>query len=258
MKKKLVEFYESKYAEDAQISKLDMIDYKNYPLNRFETCFKWFSDNFEGGAILEIGAGNGYLANSLLKSNSNIDKYTITDISVNRLHSVRAAISDNRLEAEVVDAENYDFESSGKYDAIIMMAIIEHFIDPLNTMKEIRKALKPDGIVYIDTPNIAEYGCRFKLLRGRFPSTASRNEGLITYDGRPVALHDEGHLHYFTYRSLTELLIKYAGFKSVSKYYQISGRIYLGHRIHQYLAKKWPELFSTLILIAQNEGLSNK
>ena len=45
----------------------------------------------------------------------------------------------------------------GQFDAIIMNALIEHLIDPLRAMQGIRKLLRPGGLVYIDTPNLAKF-----------------------------------------------------------------------------------------------------
>ena len=99
--------------------------------------------------------------------------------------------------------------------------------------------------------DIAKYDSRFKLLRGKFPSTASKNEGLTTYYNQPVDLYDEGHLHYFTFRSLSLLLTERCGFSKVEKLgYDCGGRIPLGKTIHNQLALLKPELFSELAIIA--------
>ena len=97
-----------------------------------------------------------------------------------------------------------------------MVALIEHLIDPLNTMKKISSLLTKDGFCFIMTPNIAKYTQRLKLLSGRFPSTESIEEGLITYGGQPVTLHEEGHLHYFTFKSLSRMLTERCGFDKIS------------------------------------------
>jgi len=66
--------------------------------------------------------------------------------------------------------------------------------------------LRPGGTLVINTPNIAFLKKRILLLMGRFPSTSQPNEGL----GSDI-LFDGGHLHYFTFRSLS-LLLERAGF----------------------------------------------
>lgn len=248
----LTNFYEEKYSfqENDKIS--EEIPYKKYPTDRYEACIKYFVDNFkDGGTILELGAGNGNVANSILKKISNIDKYIISDMSINRLTRIKKIFNDKRVSVQEIDVEEFDYEKIEKVDAVIMNALIEHFIDPLGALKRIKKVLKPNGFVYIDTPNIADYGSRFKLLRGYFPSTATHNEGNLTHDNKPVTLFDEGHLHYFTYKSLSDMLINYCDFTKTEKYYQMVGKRYFGDRIHHNLAKLWPEMFSSLVLIAR-------
>jgi len=252
MKGDLLKHYEEKYADEKSVESLEFIPYMKYPLNRFETCVKYFVDNFQReGTVLELGAGSGIVANSILKQNEKINKYIISDLSENRLEGVKRSLKDQRLSIKRIDVEDFDFESIEKVDAVIMIALIEHLIDPLGTMKRIKKVLKPGGFVYIDTPNIADYGARFKLLTGRFPSTASKYEGNLRYDNTPVTLYDEGHLHYFTFKSLSEMLIRYCGFAETRKHHQMIGRRFLGKKIHYQLAKLWPEMFSSLVLIAK-------
>jgi hypothetical protein len=130
-----------------------------------------------------------------------------------------------------------------------MIALIEHLIDPLGTMSKIKKLLKPDGFVYIDTPNIAKYTRRIKLLLGKFPSTASKNEGLTTYSNEPVDLFDEGHLHYFTYRSLSLMLTERCGYSHVVKLGYPDGRVLIEDNINIFIATKWPEMFSELVVL---------
>jgi 2-polyprenyl-3-methyl-5-hydroxy-6-metoxy-1,4-benzoquinol methylase len=246
----LTDFYDKKYEQEKTVLDIEHIPYVKYPVNRSQACFKYFIDHFKGGDILELASGSGAIAKSILSSELNVKTYLASDWSVSRLEGMKKTLNDERLQIAQIDAENIDLNKYNKFDAIIMVALIEHLIDPLKAMKTIGKLLKPGGFVYIDTPNIADYGARFKLLRGIFPSTASKNEGLIKYNGEPVDLIDEGHLHYFTYRSLSSMLLQYCDFTSVEKYAFPIGKLYLGKKIHSFFAQKRPELFSELVLIA--------
>jgi hypothetical protein len=76
------------------------------------------------------------------------------------------------------------------------------------------------------------------------------NEGLTTYSGEPADLYDEGHLHYFTYRSLSLMLTERCGFSTTTKIAYPAGRLPLGKHIHNSLATARPEFFSELVLIA--------
>lgn len=242
--------YERKYIGESSTSSIEPIRSVRLPTTRFETIVKYFPKYFNGGCVLEIGAGNGNVAKTLLTSKMNIMSYTLGDLSLSRIEGIRRNLKDRRMSILKMDAEDIPNSEYCKYDAVIMVALIEHLIDPLRAMQQIKKLLKPNGFVYIDTPNIAKYTRRVNLLLGRFPSTASMNEGLTTYSGEPADLYDEGHLHYFTYRSLSLMLTERCGFSSVIKLSYPAGRMPLGKHIHNQLAAIWPELFSELAIIA--------
>lgn len=250
---RLQKHYEEKYSQDNNGGKiLSAIKPATYPSNRIEAAVTFFPRYFSGGSILELGAGNGGLAKSLLDLDIGIDKYILGDISLPRVMGVAKNLQDDRIEARHVDAEAIGDDEAVQYDAIIMVALIEHLIDPMSAMAGLRKLLKPGGFVYIDTPNIAKYTRRLKLLMGKFPSTASMDEGLMTYDGKPADLYDEGHLHYFTFRSLSKMLIDRCGFSRVQKLGYPAGKFFLGEMFEYRMAKLWPELFSELAVVAYN------
>lgn len=242
--------YDRKYASESTPAPIEAIRAARVPITRFEAVVKCFPQHFKGGDVLEIGAGNGNVAKALLLSELEISNYSLGDISRPRVEGLRRQLDDDRVSIMEIDAENISEREHGKYDAVIMVALIEHLIDPLRAMQRINKLLKPGGFVYIDTPNIAKYTQRIKLFLGRFPSTASQNEGLTTYSGQPVDLYDEGHLHYFTYRSLSLMLLERCGFSRVEKFGYPGGRTPLGKYLHNCFAKLWPELFSELAMVA--------
>ncbi len=250
----LKEFYDNKYIAD-RAEEIRDIKLTNRPTNRFENCLSYFVHTFSGRGLLELGAGNGTITKAILKQSPRIVEYTASDLSENRLVAIKEQLNDSRLNIQQIDVENFDFGTSKKVDGIIMVALIEHLIDPIRAMKEIRKALNPGGVVYIDTPNVADFSNRLKLLRGKFPSTASRNEGLVKYDGTPVDLFDEGHLHYFTFTSLSKMLTDNCGYTSVRYAPYASKRVIkggFGIKLHDSLAKSQPGLFSSLSLVAYN------
>jgi len=249
----LKNFYESHYKKDEKNKELPIVHYTKTPTDRTQACIKYFVDNQISGDILEFGSGDGSLTNSLLNTNLNINKYLATDLSRPRLESIKNNINSDKLEIQELDIENFECENYGKFDAIIMLALIEHLIDPITAMKNIKKLLKPNGIIFIETPNVAELGYRFKLLRGRFPATASKNEGLTSYAGKPVSFFDNGHIHYFTYRSLTLMLKNFCGYSNVIKYHAPVGKLHLGKKIHTFLAKLNPEMFSSVFVIAKQK-----
>lgn len=250
MEDPLQTFYNTKYSGETGVTAVELLKPVKKPITRFEAVVSYFPQYFKGGNVLELAAGNGVVARSLLHTCQDITNYTATEFSLPRVENLKNTMSDPRIKVLIADAEKLPEDSLGQFDAIIMVALIEHLIDPLGAMRNIRKLLKPGGFVYVDTPNIALFTRRIKLLLGNFPSTSAMNEGLTTYDGRPATLYDEGHLHYFTYRSLGLMLTKWCGYSRTVPLVYPSGRILLGKSLQYSLAKVWPGLLSEVVLLA--------
>ncbi|MFC1850591.1 class I SAM-dependent methyltransferase [candidate division CSSED10-310 bacterium] len=235
--------YNSKFREEKKGAQSGLMRDFSFPVNRQEACVSFFSRYFNSGSILELGAGNGVTARNLLHRLSTCNSYVASDFSSESIVHLRTYLDDPRVTVTHLDVENISGDED-KYDAIIMVALIEHLINPLKTLQRIQRMLKPSGFLYIDTPNVAKYTRRLQLLLGKFPSTASKNEGLTLYSGGPVDLLDEGHLSYFTYRSLRKLLLERCGFSRTEKLAYSNGK-YFGKQFENRLARLWPEMFSS-------------
>jgi len=190
------------------------------------------------------------IARSLAAADVPFEDYTATEYSEARLDGLRRSLTDPRVRVAKLDLEAPPGEHAGRYDAVILLALVEHLVDPIAGLRHVREMLRPGGFAFIDTPNIAKYTRRLKLLFGRFPATASQDEGLATYAGGPVDLHDEGHLHYFTYRSLSRLLVERCGFSRITPAPYVTPPHLLGRRIDGALARWRPQLFAELCLVA--------
>ncbi|WP_234542737.1 class I SAM-dependent methyltransferase [Streptomyces shenzhenensis] len=247
---RLSEHYETKYADDLTAAAPTPLPLDMVPRNRFEGAVTTLAAVLPKGAdVLELGAGNGLVAESLRAGGVPFANYTIGDIAKARLDGLRRTFTDPRFHLVQANAEQASATVQGRFDAVVMVALIEHLIDPMGAMTDVRTLLKPGGFAYIDTPNIAKWTRRVKLACGWFPATGSRNEGLTTYSGKDSDLHDEGHLHYFTHRSLKLMLTRRCGYRSVEfRPYFESPRI-LG-RTGTELARRVPQLFSEIACIA--------
>ncbi|MBU0634253.1 MAG: methyltransferase domain-containing protein [Candidatus Omnitrophica bacterium] len=80
------------------------------------------------------------------------------------------------------------------FDVVILQDVIEHLPDPKRTLLEIRRILKPTGILYVNTPDIDSLASR--ILKARW-------WGIKQF-----------HLYYFTKKTLKKMLTL-AGFKQV-------------------------------------------
>lgn len=252
MKSAVVRHYDEKYQREGvgAAAPPEPVRPTSRPTDRYAAALGATLAHFRGGHVLEVGAGSGLLAHSLLSAGLDCERYTATDLSPRRLAGMRQTLADPRVDVRTLDLDEAPVDLDGACDAILLVALIEHVFDPLRALAAVRRMLKPGGFAVIDTPNIAKYSRRLKLLFGRFPSTASHDEGLRTYDGRPVDLHDEGHLHYFTFRSLERLLVERCGFARTVRVPYVTPPLLGPLPIAYGLAERWPTLFSELCVVA--------
>ena len=173
-----------------------------YPLNRTEAVISICP---EGNRCLEIGFGNG---NLLYNLKDNFSELYGIEFSSERFKQAQKAF-DNA--GKMVHLSTGNIETcldypDGYFDVIIWADVIEHIVNIWAAMKEINRLLKTGGTLITTTPNVGEIRRRLTLLSGKFPSTSGTNEGLDVRDGE---LFDGGHVHYFTYRSLSNLYRKF-------------------------------------------------
>jgi len=105
--------------------------------------------------VLEIGAG---------PSNPTSEFLSRTVASVVGL-DVDSAVLQNRFltEARVYDGDTFPFPAAS-FDAAITDYALEHVQDPPALCREIRRVLKPDGVLLFRTPNVFHYVSLFSRL----------------------------------------------------------------------------------------------
>ena len=103
------------------------------------------------GKALEVGCGNcTYLG--LLKRHG----WTVTGVDMSTQAAIQAKAAFD-IDVFVGQLESADLEAES-YDYIHLSHVVEHFFDPLETMRIISHLLKPGGIAYIEVPNGAGLG----------------------------------------------------------------------------------------------------
>lgn len=96
--------------------------------------------------VLDIGANSGEFM-KLLKEKRECDVYGI-DISDVAIDAARK----KGLEVIKCDAAKMPFDDSS-FDVVVMMEVLSHLVDPEAVVKEIRRVLRPDGLLFGSVPH---------------------------------------------------------------------------------------------------------
>lgn len=119
-------------------------------------------------------------------------------------------ITSNGVKIVDYDPFGTDLPPLGGFDAITIMAVLEHYPHSLKAfMKNIDFMLGPKGMLYIEVPNIAYWPKRVNLFLGRTPLTPLED---IFLSEVPFI----GHHHEFTISELRDLL-RLSGLRAVSE-----------------------------------------
>jgi len=115
---------------------------------RLQRCIDLITPHVRAGAeVLEIGSGDGAMLRFLKDIGA---RPTGIDIDAASAASMREAIGVPILAGAFEDIEFH----GKKFDAVVLVHLIEHFFEPVAMLRRIRDLLKPGGWVFVETPNI--------------------------------------------------------------------------------------------------------
>ncbi len=194
-------------------------------------------ERYRGGLLLDVGCGDGTLALLVARG---FDAVYGVELSVG---AARRAASRGMIVAVAdLDRALLPYQDCS-VDLVTCLDVIEHVLDPRHLLRQIARVLRPGGHCIVSTPNVRYWRHLRRLaLGGRFPRTSSDAEG---YDG--------GHLHYFTFPDIEELLGE-AGLQPVARFGTYGSR---GRRLPPHLRGCPPlqELLATgLFVVARRDG----
>jgi len=101
----------------------------------------------KGTRVLEIGPGWGAFAGHALQAGARFTGITNSEVSQTYLRGKLANFGDN-FDIELTDF--YQYQPKEKFDAIVIMGVIEHLPDYERVLKKFSSLLKPGGKVYLD------------------------------------------------------------------------------------------------------------
>ena len=198
-------------------------------------------------SVLDIGCGRGALL-QIVKERFSPSRLVGVDVAPNTPQYMREL----SMEGYAKDASSgLDFGDES-FDAVICGEVIEHVIDTDRLVSEIKRVLKPNGIMILTTPNLAYFVNRFMLLAGLQPlfTETSLHQNL----GRRWRFlgqggSTQGHLKVFTLGALREL-IEEAGFSEP----KIEGYRFFQNGIRGFIdgiAARKPSLAAGFVVVAR-------
>lgn len=134
------------------------------------------------GVLLEIGFGSGFFLRTA--SAAGYEVHGI-DVDTNNCERARKKFGERIRNADLFDAK---FESE-RFDVVYMRDVFEHVPNPKILLEEVRRILKPRGVIFIEVPNIE--ALVYKIVKERH-----------------VCVFGFAHLNYWSPKTLTKILGK--------------------------------------------------
>ena len=119
-----------------------------------------------GARTLDVGCAGGYLAVALRERGACV---------LGLEADAAAAATARRRGVEVLEGSAEDpvvratLRGAGPFDAVVCGDVLEHLVDPWETLRELARLLRPGGTAAVSLPNAAHWTFRRAVLRGRFP-----------------------------------------------------------------------------------------
>jgi 2-polyprenyl-3-methyl-5-hydroxy-6-metoxy-1,4-benzoquinol methylase len=137
------------------------------------------------GPILDVGAAQGMLGQLLQGSNLEIDAVEPNPQWADAARPNYRNVYVGTIESVALPPE--------PYRVIVFADVLEHVVDPVAVLKQLRPHSAPDTVYIISVPNIAHLAVRTMLLFGFFPRM-------------PRGILDRTHLHFFTRKTASDML----------------------------------------------------
>jgi len=146
-----------------------------------------------GSRVLDIGAADGSVAKILKQRGCQVWAVEMDE------NAARAAalVCEHVVVGDVESMDLDDAFGGMRFDAVLLLDVLEHLREPLSALKRSAKLLEPDGQIVASIPNVTHGAVRLSLLRGTFRYTET---GLL----------DRTHLRFFD-RDAVEQLFAEAG-----------------------------------------------
>ncbi len=173
-KEKLLSFLQSVWVTDAP--PLEVKNYCNQDFKRFVYTYGLAQDM--EGKCLELGA-NPYFTTMLLKQFTKLELTLANyfgpsfpkgenshEVKFNDFKTGESSSSDLKYNHFNIEEDPFPYDDAS-FDVVLFCEIIEHLLkDPFSVLKEIKRVLKPGGILILTTPNASRLENVAKIVSG--------------------------------------------------------------------------------------------
>ena len=185
-----------------------------------------------GSKVLEIGCGDGRLAN-VLSIRKKCRVFCVEkDFKMARIGNNKC------VEILNIDIENAGLPyETGSFDCIVLGNVLEHFKEPSKILTDLKKYLSEKGFIIYSVPNIVNWYSRLTILSGKFEYSET-------------GVFDKTHLRFYDLRSAKKLAID-AGYRIT--WLDVTPSVYLFKERLNFLwyrlAMSWKNLFADEFII---------
>ena len=211
--RELKEFYEEEYyrhiqktersghekkliskSEDVRLKEIEWLQ-KTYFVDKLDIFNKFFA--LSQRKILDIGCGTGEFLEFMKESGWKVVGIEPSKEAFKKAKEKRITVYNLSLD-KFISQEN---KKRKKFNVVILDNVLEHVLAPQEVIMNLKKILKPRGIIYIRVPNDFN----------RLQSLASQK-----VDKKKWWVITPDHINYFNFQSL-EKLLKFYGFEILFK-----------------------------------------
>ncbi|MEW5975179.1 MAG: methyltransferase domain-containing protein [Acidobacteriota bacterium] len=122
-------------------------------LNEHVARYNFSCPLVSGAAVLDLGCGTGYGTALLSRYASRVSGL---DLSPEAIHFARVHFSAPNADYVVGDAAALGYRTDC-FDAVVCFEVIEHLWNQQSLLEEVKRVLKPGGVLIISTPNRVFY-----------------------------------------------------------------------------------------------------
>jgi len=216
----LEDFYANKYYQDNTASHLHK--YNSEELVFFENKAKvaeYILKNLKDKSLLDVGAGEGFFAKYFFDKQWNVTTFDYSDYGIS---THNPEIKHTIVKNDIFQSIKNSIEESQRYGLINLSNVLEHVIDPVALLKDLKLLLNERSFLRISVPNDFSAFQEFLL-----------NEG----DTTTTWVKTPDHLHYFTFASLKKLL-EASGYQIYESIGEFPIEIFLSNEVSNYSKKR--------------------